>query len=161
VKTGVKTFEVADCDIKMPSGRFKIRVWQSARPLLYWLSMHRPRILVVDDNRDALDFFILYLTKRGFRVAWAYDGLTGLALAKVTKPDLILLNWQMPHMDGLAVLKELRGNPETSGLKVIMTSGHVFVREWAAEAGAQDAILYPPTAQEIGEKVDRVLRQQR
>lgn len=119
--------------------------------------MPRPRILVVDDEREIADFFVRYLTKRRYRTAWAHCGLTGLALAKVTRPDLVVLNYMMPGMSGLAVLKELRADPATAGIKVIMTSGHARIPELAAQAGAQAAIVYPVNLAEFGAKVDAVL----
>jgi CheY-like chemotaxis protein len=123
--------------------------------------MPRPRILVVDDNRAAADLLLMYLTQRRYRTAWAYCGLTGLALAKVTRPDLVVLNYMMPGMNGLAVLKELRADPATAGLKVIMTSGHAPVKDYAMAAGAQDFIAYPVRFTEFGAKVDRVLGEAR
>ncbi|MFI5348206.1 MAG: response regulator [Elusimicrobiota bacterium] len=60
-----------------------------------------PRILIVDDNREAVEMFAACLEPKGFRLAYAYCGLTGLALAKVTRPDLVLLNFLMPGMNGL------------------------------------------------------------
>lgn len=117
-----------------------------------------PRILVVDDNRDAADMLGWFLARRGCRLAYAYCGLTGLALAKVTKPDLMILNYQMPWMNGLDLLCELRADPKTVGIKVIMTSGWVGLGELAQKAGAQDFAAYPLRIKEFGEKVERVLR---
>ena len=119
--------------------------------------MPRPRILVVDDNRGIVEIFLAYLSRKGFRLAWAHDGVTGLALAKVTRPDLVILNWQMPRMDGLRVLRELRADPATRDMKVIFTSGNLFVAERAREAGAQDFIEYPIAMPELGAKVDKAL----
>lgn len=116
-----------------------------------------PRILVVDDNRDAAKLMLFVLGRHGFRLAYAYCGLTGLVLARMTKPDLILLNYLMPQMHGIAVLRELRADPMTAGIKVIMTSGYSRIAELASEAGAQDSILYPFLIREMEMKVNRVL----
>ncbi len=119
--------------------------------------MPRPRILVVEDNREIADLFLQYLVKRRYRVAWAHDGVTGMALAKVTRPDLVILNWQMPLMNGLEVLKELRRDPRTKDLKVIFTSGHWPAGEYALAAGAQEFMGSPFVMADLGEGVDRVL----
>lgn len=119
--------------------------------------MPRPRILVVDDHPDIVEYFLFYLRQKGFRLAWAYDGVTALALAKVTKPDLVLLNIQMPRIDGVQVLRELREDPRTRDMKVILMSGLIHVRELAKENGAQDYLEYPPRTEDVGVKVDRVL----
>lgn len=117
----------------------------------------RERILVVDDNREVADMLVWYLERRRYRVAWAYCGLTGLALAKVTKPDLVLLNNQMPGMWGLEVLRELRADPATAGLRVLMMSGSEQVGPLAAKLGAQGFIAYPVMPEELGRRVERAL----
>ncbi|PIR15563.1 MAG: hypothetical protein COV48_13645 [Elusimicrobia bacterium CG11_big_fil_rev_8_21_14_0_20_64_6] len=119
---------------------------------------HRPRILVVDDNRDWADTFVEFLTLRGYRLACAYCGLTGLALAKVTKPDLVILNFLMPGMNGLDLLRELRADPETRDIKVIMTSDWGPIAREAPKAGAQGFVSIPVGLGEFRKKVERVLR---
>ncbi|MDE2490104.1 MAG: response regulator [Elusimicrobia bacterium] len=116
-----------------------------------------PRVLIVDDNVEVADAFAEFFGKRGYRTAVAHCGVTGLAMARATRPDVVLLNLQMPWMNGLEVLRELRGDPATAGLKVIMTSGYVDIPELAAQAGAQDAILYPARFDEVQRKVERLL----
>lgn len=120
--------------------------------------MSPPRILVVDDNRDAGEIIGCFLELRGFQVEYAFGGLTGLTLAKATMPDLVILNLTMPGMNGLTVLHELRDDSETKGMKVIMTSGDWRIAEEAPRAGAQDFVVYPVKFTEFGPMVDRVLR---
>lgn len=119
--------------------------------------MPRPRILIVDDHPEIVDFFLFYLGRKGFRLAWAYDGVTALALAKVTKPDLVLLNMQMPRINGVQALRELREDPRTRDMKVILMSGYTQVGEFAREYGAQDYLEYPVKYEDMGTKVDKVL----
>ncbi len=97
------------------------------------------------------------LKRRGFRLAFAHGGLEGLALAKVTRPDLVLLNEKMPGMDGLSVLEELRRDPRTANVKVIMASAPPGIGAPTGEAAAQDYLSYPVDFREMNEKVDRVL----
>ena len=119
-----------------------------------------PRILVADDARDLADVYCLLLSTVGYRVQRAYDGLTALSLAKVTKPDAALLNFSMPGLTGLQVLRELR---ETgSRTKVIITSGTSTFDELVLRAvaeGAQACIQQPyPTDRLLG-MIARVLAQ--
>jgi CheY-like chemotaxis protein len=122
----------------------------------------KPRILVADDTRDTADVYCFLLSAAGYRVARAYDGLTALALAKVTKPDIAILNHQMPGLTGLAVLQELR---ETSaGVKVIITSGmddFASLAERALREGAEVCVRQPWPADRLLKMVSAVLDQPR
>src|ERR1700730_18318578 len=100
-----------------------------------------PRILVADDSRDVADIYCFLLRAVGYRVQRAYDGLTALSLAKVTKPDAAILNFSMPGMTGLQVLRELREAGVTT--KVIITSGTAAFNELAfrsIEEGAEACV---------------------
>ena len=110
------------------------------------------RVLVIDDMREIADWFADLLEEQGYEVARAYDGVTGLALAKVTAPDVVLLNYVMPRMDGFQVLAELKLDPRTPAfMKVIMMSAFgdmPFFRERATRAGAFASLGRPnPTSQ--------------
>src|ERR1035437_2402524 len=103
-----------------------------------------PRILVADDARDVADVYSFLLTAVGYRVQRAYDGLTALSLAKVTKPDAAILNFGMPGLTGLQVLRELR----EAGVKtkVIITSGTSAFNDLsfrAIEEGAEACVQQP------------------
>jgi DNA-binding response OmpR family regulator len=103
-----------------------------------------PSILVADDDRDVADVYCFLLTAAGYRVSRAYDGLTALSLAKVTKPDAAILNFSMPGLTGLQVLRELRGAGVKT--KVIITSGTSAFNELAfrsIEEGAQACVQQP------------------
>jgi two-component system cell cycle response regulator DivK len=78
------------------------------------------KILVVDDNemnrmlvRDMLEYY-------NYEVIEAENGLEGIRAAKKHKPDLILTDVQMPVMDGITAMKELRKDPETRGIKIVV-----------------------------------------
>lgn len=122
----------------------------------------RPRILVADDTRDTADVYCFLLSAAGYRVARAYDGLTAAALAKVTKPDIAILNQQMPGLTGLAVLKELRD--AGSNVKVILTSGmddFAALAERALREGAEVCVRQPWPADRLLKMVSAVLDQPR
>jgi CheY-like chemotaxis protein len=77
-------------------------------------------VLVIDDEANARDLVARGLTREGFRVELASDGKSGLELARQLKPDVITLDVMMPGMDGWAVLRALKSDPETASIPVIM-----------------------------------------
>lgn len=118
----------------------------------------RLRILVADDARDVADVYSFLLTAVGYRVSRAYDGLTALSLAKVTKPDVAILNFGMPGLSGLQVLRELR--EAGVGTKVIITSGTAAFNELAlkaAELGAEGCVRQPCPSDRLLGMIARVL----
>ena len=110
----------------------------------------RPRILVADDARDVADVYCFLLSAAGYRVSRAYDGLTALSLAKVTKPDAAVLNQNMPGLTGLQVLRELREAGVQT--KVIITSAAGAFNELAlraVEEGADYCVQQPCPPQNL------------
>ncbi len=77
-------------------------------------------ILIIEDEKNILDILQYNLESDGFEVILAEDGSTGLELALEKKPDVILLDWMMPEMDGLEVLSELKRNVQTKNIPVFM-----------------------------------------
>ncbi len=100
------------------------------------------RILLIEDEPDFVRLVQRLLTAENFAVSSAKDGLTGLTIATEKIPDLILLDWNLPGKDGLAVLKELRAEPKTRGIPVIMLTsrGREIDTVLALEMGADDYI---------------------
>ena len=77
------------------------------------------KILIVEDNENNRSLFRDILTFHGYEVSIAADGREGVAQARELKPDLILMDIQMPGMDGMTAGGILKGDPATSGLKII------------------------------------------
>lgn len=82
------------------------------------------RILVVDDNADAGDSLALRLRKEGHQVEVSHDGASPLELARVFRPDFVLLDVGLPGKDGYEVARELRQREETRGATLIGVSGY-------------------------------------
>jgi CheY-like chemotaxis protein len=80
----------------------------------------QPYILIVDDDPDILEGITAILETQDYRLATARDGIECLEKIRQETPDLVILDMLMPRMDGFAVIKELRANPEYSGLPVIV-----------------------------------------
>lgn len=115
-------------------------------------------ILIVDDEDVILDLTSIILRSRGYQVLTASNGSEGLKVVEASSPELVLLDYMMPGMDGLTALKEIRHRfPETY---VIMFTGKGS-EEIAVElmkAGASDYILKPFNNQNLIERIESVLR---
>jgi DNA-binding response OmpR family regulator len=77
-------------------------------------------IMVVDDNPDTVTLVKTILKGNGYGVQTAYNGMEVFSRLEEQKPDLIILDIMMPHMDGLEVLERLKGTAETSSIPVIL-----------------------------------------
>ncbi|MBK8576174.1 MAG: response regulator transcription factor [Elusimicrobia bacterium] len=100
------------------------------------------QILIIEDEPDFVRLVQRLLMAENFLVTSAKDGMTGLKMAQDLHPDVILLDWNLPVKDGLAVLKELKGEPKTRGIPVIMLTvrGKELDTVLALEMGADDYI---------------------
>ena len=112
-------------------------------------------VLVVDDEENIRIILAYTLRLNGFEVYLAKDGLTGLELAREKKPDVIVLDWMMPEMDGLEVLSELEKDEGTKEIPVIMLTakGTMLDVGQALYQGAVDYILKPFEPEELVEIV--------
>lgn len=81
-------------------------------------------ILLIEDRVDAAEGMAMLLTALGHQVEISHDGPSGLAKARSLKPDLIILDIGLPHMDGYELARALRGDPDTAGIKLIALSGY-------------------------------------
>ena len=86
-----------------------------------------------------------YLEKNGFKIITAQDGVEGILQAKLTHPDLILMDIQMPRMDGIEATKKLRSEPEFAHTPIIALTALAMLndRERCLEAGMDEYITKP------------------
>jgi len=118
------------------------------------------RILVVDDNADLLQMIRMLLEERGgHEVMLSAEGEDGLAKARANPPDLAIIDVMMPGMNGYEVCRQLRRNPATAQIPIIVLTarGQPVDREAALAAGADDYIAKPVTMAELLERVNRLL----
>ena len=94
-------------------------------------------ILVIEDNETNMYLVTFILEKSGYQVIQARDGQAGIALARQSRPALILLDIQLPVMDGYAVARELRENNELRDIPIVAVTSHAMVgdRERVLAAG--------------------------
>jgi CheY-like chemotaxis protein len=118
-------------------------------------------VLVVDDEDDLAHAVVGLLESRGFRTAVADDGPTAIAKARELRPDLVLLDYELPEMDGLEVLTELRKADETKATPVLLcTASRITVEEIARADGFlskpfQESLLQEMVERLIGNAVAR------
>jgi two-component system, cell cycle response regulator DivK len=103
------------------------------------------KILIIEDNEQNLYLETFILQKNGHEIMQARNGETGIALAAQTLPDLILLDIQLPGMDGYSVAQELRKNPILANIPIIAVTSYAMAgdRDRILEAGCTDYIEKP------------------
>lgn len=114
-------------------------------------------VLVIDDEEHILNILEYNLQLDGLEVYLAEDGPTGLEIAREKKPDVIILDWMMPEMDGLEVLSELGKDEGTKDIPVVMLTCKKMMLDvgQALYQGAADYILKPFELEELVEIVRR------
>lgn len=99
-----------------------------------------PKILIVEDNQENWDMLSRRLKRRGFDVVIATDGEQGLQMADSERPDLILMDMNLPRLDGWEATRRIRANPAIARTPIIALTAHESVgdREKTQEAGCDD-----------------------
>jgi two-component system phosphate regulon response regulator PhoB len=122
--------------------------------------MTKTKILVVDDEPDALELIGFNLKGAGYEVITAEDGNAALRKARAQRPALILLDLMIPEVDGLEVCKILRRDAETSGIPIIMVTAKAAEvdRVLGLELGANDYITKPFSPRELVLRVKNLLQ---
>lgn len=118
------------------------------------------KILVIEDEKDLADLLVFNLEKEGFKMFCSYDGLSGLETAKQTKPDLLLLDLMLPGLMGTEICKELRKDPRTEKIPVLMLTarGEEIDRVIGFEVGADDYMVKPFSMRELILRIKAILR---
>ncbi len=117
------------------------------------------KILYVEDNDDNVYMLRGRLTRAGFEVAVATDGLEGVAMAASETPDLILMDLSLPTLDGWEATRRLKGAPDTRAIPVIALSAHAMEgdRAKAIAAGCDDYDTKPVDFPRLLEKIRALL----
>src|SRR5262245_10584186 len=115
---------------------------QAARPAT---GVARPRVLIIEDERDLVDALVYNLQREGYDTTAAYDGQEGLRKAQTHPPDLILLDVMLPGLQGTDVCRELRGSERTRQIPIIILSARAEETDQVVgfSLGADDYVTKP------------------
>ncbi len=122
--------------------------------------MTKSRILIADDNEANVELLEAYLSGVDCDVRIAVDGRDTLDQVAEFKPDLILLDIMMPKLSGFEVCKQLKSNPETRGIMILMVTAlnELGDIERAVDAGTDDFLSKPVNKVELVKRVENMLK---
>jgi two-component system phosphate regulon response regulator PhoB len=120
----------------------------------------KPKILVVDDEPDALEVLGFKLREAGCTPIFATDGIKALAAVKAERPDLIVLDLMLPELDGMEVCKILRRDPATVAIPILMLTAKAaeMDRVLGLELGADDYVTKPYSPRELVLRIRKLLK---
>jgi two-component system phosphate regulon response regulator PhoB len=118
------------------------------------------RLLVVEDEADIADLLRHVFSKEGFQVDVARNGLAALEVLKREPPDLVVLDWMLPELSGIDVLKEMRARHETRMVPVILLTARreEIDRVLGLELGADDYVTKPFSSRELVLRIRGLLK---
>ncbi|MFP2928932.1 response regulator [Pyxidicoccus sp. 3LG] len=123
------------------------------------MSTRRKKVLLVDDSATVLLLHQVMLVELGYEAVTARDGMEALARAEVERPDLVFLDVVMPHLDGFATCKALRGRESTRRTPIILCSTRSEPRSVQAgfDSGCTDYLAKPFDGAELSALLRRYL----
>ncbi|MBE9005027.1 response regulator transcription factor [Fortiea sp. LEGE XX443] len=116
------------------------------------------RILLVDDEAELTDPLSRVLTREGYTVDAAYDGMNGNQLATASSYDLLILDWMLPGKTGLEICQELRQHGKTTPVLFLTAKDTLDDRVQGLDAGADDYLVKPFELRELLARVRALLR---
>lgn len=122
--------------------------------------MMKAKILAIDDEIHIIELLRFNLETNNYEVDFAYDGIDGYIKAKEIKPDLILLDWMLPNISGIDILKKIRSDKNLKNIPVIMLTAKNMESDKVEglEIGADDYITKPFSIKELLARISSVLR---
>jgi len=117
--------------------------------------MDKKHILVVDDEKDIVEFLTQLLEDNGYEVTAAYDGMQGMEMVVKNRPDLILLDLQMPEETGTGLYRKLHHKKEYKDIPVIVISG--LAGSYLAVGKSVPVLDKPPSEEQVLQEVAKAL----
>ena len=119
-----------------------------------------PKILLVEDNASSRDMLSRLLNSRGFDVVIALDGKEAIARAESERPDLILMDMNLPELDGWEAARQIKASPAIQTVPIIGLTAHAQAedRERALAVGCVDYHAKPIEFDELLEQIEQALR---
>ncbi len=117
------------------------------------------RILLVEDNEENRDALSRRLQRRGFEVVMAITGIEGVKKAREDRPDLILMDINLPELDGWEATRQIKAAPESAAIPIIALTAHAMAgdRERALEAGCVDYHTKPVEFPRLLAQIEAIL----
>lgn len=116
------------------------------------------RILLVEDEVKLARFIELELKSEGYEIGVAHDGITGLAMARESPPDLAILDWMLPELSGLEICRRLRATGNSVPVIFITAKDEIGDRVAGLDAGADDYVVKPFSIEELIARIRAHLR---
>lgn len=118
------------------------------------------KILLVEDHEEIWDFLSRRLKRRGYDVVLAFDGKAGVEKVRSERPDVVLLDMNLPVMDGWTAARALKSDQETSGVPIIALTAHAMSgdRQKALEAGCDEYHPKPIDFSKLLTQIDGALK---
>jgi len=118
------------------------------------------KILVVDDDKTTRKMISLILKSKGYEVVTAENGIEALQKLGLERINLILTDMNMPYMDGIEFIKQVRANPDISNIPIVMitTEADEDEKRRAFEAGVDDYLVKPTNAEQISESIKKIVK---
>ena len=118
------------------------------------------KVLVVEDNENNLYMMKFMLEENGYQVIEAEDGIEGVKLAAIEKPDLILMDIQLPLLDGYEATKQIKANEEIRNIPIIAITSYAMVgdREKTLKAGCNGYIEKPINPETFLPEIEQYLK---
>jgi CheY-like chemotaxis protein len=118
-----------------------------------------PRILLVEDHEEIWDFLSRRLKRRGYDVLLAHDGQAALERTRADRPDVVLLDMNLPVLDGWTAARRLKDDAATAAIPIIALTAHAMSgdREKALEAGCDDYHPKPVDFSRLLQQIDGAL----
>ena len=123
----------------------------------------QPFVLVADDDRDTRELYRACFDTSGYGTAEAITGSQAIAAAVEIVPDVLLTDYVLPDLDGLAIAQRLKADPRTVGIRILMVTGYSTpdLARRAFEVGIERVLLKPCLPQEVMREVARSLARPR
>jgi two-component system, cell cycle response regulator DivK len=122
-------------------------------------SESRATVLIVDDYQDSCEMYAAYLTFAGFRALKARDGFEALRLAADGRPDVILMDLNLPGIDGFEVTRRLKADARTANIPVVALTAHAFPSqvESLRHRGFVRLLLKPCPPDDLLQEINRLV----
>ena len=125
------------------------------------IARQRPLILLAEDNKTNIETFMLYLTYSGYEIIVANNGIEAVSLARSQRPDLILMDIQMPGMNGFESIATIRGIPEIGNVPIVALTALAMPgdREHCLASGANEYLSKPVKLKQLRQTIEKSIGQ--